>query len=59
MGLAEQINSLQDYFESFDPVKIYWTIIICIWVEYAFELYLCLRQVSSVKTIIIIKLLLF
>ncbi|OXA50048.1 CAAX prenyl protease 1 homolog [Folsomia candida] len=26
------------------PEKIYWSIIACLWIEYAFELYLCLRQ---------------
>jgi len=44
MGVGEEIQNLQAYFESFSPVKIYWTIIICIWAEYVFELYLCLRQ---------------
>ncbi len=32
--------------ENFTPDRIYWTIIACLWIEYGFELYLCLRQVK-------------
>ncbi|ODM91509.1 CAAX prenyl protease 1 [Orchesella cincta] len=44
MGIGEQITQLQTMFESIPPTSIYWTIIVCIWVEYLFELYLCIRQ---------------
>jgi len=44
--LKMDFSSLTKELERLNPAGIYWTIIVCLWAEYFFELYLCIRQVS-------------